>query len=48
VDGGIAPGTIGDVVAAGATVVVAGAAVYNADAPVEQNIRALRAAAAGA
>jgi ribulose-phosphate 3-epimerase len=45
VDGGIAPGTIGEVVDAGATVVVAGAAVFNDRASVAENIRALRQAA---
>jgi ribulose-phosphate 3-epimerase len=45
VDGGVAPGTIGEVVAAGATVVVAGAAVYNEHATVAENIRGLREAA---
>jgi ribulose-phosphate 3-epimerase len=45
VDGGIAPGTIGEVVDAGATVLVAGAAVFNDRASVAENIRALRKAA---
>jgi ribulose-phosphate 3-epimerase len=45
VDGGVATGTIGEVVDAGATVLVAGAAVYNSDASVADNIRALREAA---
>jgi ribulose-phosphate 3-epimerase len=45
VDGGIAPGTIGEVVDAGATVVVAGAAVFNDRGTVAENIRALRQAA---
>jgi ribulose-phosphate 3-epimerase len=45
VDGGIAPGTIGEVVDAGATVVVAGAAVFNDRATVAENIRELRQAA---
>jgi ribulose-phosphate 3-epimerase len=45
VDGGIAPGTIGEVVDAGATVVVAGAAVFNDRASVAENIRELRQAA---
>jgi ribulose-phosphate 3-epimerase len=44
VDGGIGPETAGDVVLAGATVLVAGSAVYNESAPVAENIRALRAA----
>jgi ribulose-phosphate 3-epimerase len=47
VDGGIGPDTAGEVVDAGATVLVAGAAVYNADASVEDNIARLRAAAGG-
>jgi ribulose-phosphate 3-epimerase len=45
VDGGIGPQTAGEVVAAGATVLVAGAAVYNAHGTVAANIAALRAAA---
>jgi len=45
VDGGIAPKTAGEVVAAGATALVAGAAVYNDQASVAENIRALRDAA---
>jgi ribulose-phosphate 3-epimerase len=45
VDGGIAPATIGRVVQAGATVVVAGAAVYGGPKPVAENIRVLREAA---
>ncbi len=46
VDGGIAPDTAGDVVAAGATVLVAGAAIFNTTGSVADNIAALRAAAA--
>jgi ribulose-phosphate 3-epimerase len=46
VDGGITPETAGDIVAAGANVLVAGDAVFNDRAPVEQNIDALRQAAA--
>ena len=45
VDGGVAPDTISDVVRAGASCVVAGSAVYNAKAPVAENIRLLREAA---
>ncbi|HEY0035557.1 MAG TPA: ribulose-phosphate 3-epimerase [Longimicrobium sp.] len=45
VDGGVAPDTIADVVRAGASCVVAGSAVYNAKAPVAENIRLLRDAA---
>ena len=48
VDGGVAPDTIAEVAGAGATVVVAGSAVYNRRAPVADNIRALREAAGGA
>jgi ribulose-phosphate 3-epimerase len=42
VDGGVAPDTAEEVVRAGATCVVAGSAVYNAKAPVEENVRRLR------
>jgi len=45
VDGGVAPDTIGDVVAAGASAVVAGNAVFNDRGSVADNIAALRAAA---
>jgi ribulose-phosphate 3-epimerase len=45
VDGGVAPDTIAEVLAAGATCVVAGSAVYNRAAPVAENLAALRAAA---
>jgi ribulose-phosphate 3-epimerase len=45
VDGGISPDTAGDVVAAGATVLVAGAAVYNGSGSVAENIGRLRQAA---
>jgi ribulose-phosphate 3-epimerase len=45
VDGGIAPDTAGEVIAAGATVLVAGAAVFNTSSSVADNIRRLRAAA---
>ena len=48
VDGGVGPDTIAEVVGAGATVVVAGSAVYNRRAGVAENIRGLREAAAGA
>jgi ribulose-phosphate 3-epimerase len=47
VDGGVAPDTIAEVAGAGATVVVAGSAVYNARAPVAENLRVLREAAGG-
>jgi ribulose-phosphate 3-epimerase len=43
VDGGIGPDTAADVVDAGATVLVAGAALFNADASVAQNLARLRA-----
>lgn len=42
VDGGVAAGTIGRVAAAGATVLVAGAAVYNSEGSVAANIAGLR------
>ena len=45
VDGGISAKTAGDVAAAGATVLVAGAAVFNKSGSVAENIRSLRAAA---
>jgi ribulose-phosphate 3-epimerase len=45
VDGGISATTAGEVVAAGATVLVAGAAVFNKSGSVAENIRSLRTAA---
>lgn len=42
VDGGINPTTIVDVVRAGATVLVAGSAVFNQKAPVQENVAHLR------
>ncbi len=48
VDGGVAPDTIAEVAAAGATVVVAGSAVYNRRGSVADNLRTLREAAGGA
>jgi ribulose-phosphate 3-epimerase len=45
VDGGIAPATARDVAAAGATVLVAGTAVFGASGSVAENIRAIRSAA---
>jgi ribulose-phosphate 3-epimerase len=45
VDGGIAPATAPLVTAAGATVLVAGAAIFGGDATVAENIRAIRSAA---
>jgi ribulose-phosphate 3-epimerase len=47
VDGGIGPETAAEVVDAGATVLVAGAAIYNDRGSVADNITRLRAAAAG-
>jgi ribulose-phosphate 3-epimerase len=44
VDGGIAPKTLPEVYEAGASVVVAGAAVFNKEAPVAQNLAGLRGA----
>ncbi len=43
VDGGIKPDNVAEVVAAGATVIVAGSAIFNARAPVAENVRAMRA-----
>ena len=48
VDGGVAPDTIAEVVSAGASVVVAGNAVFNERASVADNIAQLRASAAQA
>jgi ribulose-phosphate 3-epimerase len=45
VDGGIAPGNAAEVVSAGASVLVAGSAVYNSRATVTENLSALRATA---
>jgi ribulose-phosphate 3-epimerase len=45
VDGGIAPDTAGDVVGAGASVLVAGSAIFNSRASVAENMAALRRAA---
>ena len=45
VDGGIGPDTAGEVTAAGATVLVAGAAVYRGAGSVSENIAAIRSAA---
>jgi ribulose-phosphate 3-epimerase len=45
VDGGIGPDTAGEVVAAGASVLVAGAAVFGGTGSVAENIRAIRDAA---
>ncbi|NJN94185.1 MAG: ribulose-phosphate 3-epimerase [Anaerolineales bacterium] len=42
VDGGVNPATIGEVVAAGATVLVAGSAIFNQRASVQQNVQQLR------
>ena len=46
VDGGIGPDTAGEVVRAGATVLVAGAAIFNGKGSVAANLEALRRAAA--
>jgi ribulose-phosphate 3-epimerase len=46
VDGGVSPATVRGVAEAGATVVVAGYAVYNKEASVAHNLQRLRAAAA--
>ena len=46
VDGGISPQTAGDVVRAGASVLVAGAAVFGGPGSVEENLAALRRAVA--
>jgi ribulose-phosphate 3-epimerase len=45
VDGGVKPENVGKVVAAGATVLVAGSAIFNEEASVAENIAALRGAA---
>jgi ribulose-phosphate 3-epimerase len=45
VDGGVSPATVAEIVAAGATVLVAGAAVFNQTGSVADNIAALRKAA---
>jgi ribulose-phosphate 3-epimerase len=45
VDGGIDAGTVGGVVAAGATVIVAGSAIFGAGSDVGANLERLRAAA---
>lgn len=47
VDGGITPATIGAVVEAGATVLVAGSAVYGGTGTIAENLTALRRAAVG-
>ena len=44
VDGGIVPGNAGEVVAAGADVLVAGSAVYGGSGTVAENLARLRAA----
>jgi ribulose-phosphate 3-epimerase len=46
VDGGIAPATAGEVVKAGATILVAGSAVFNSKASISDNIKALESAIA--
>jgi ribulose-phosphate 3-epimerase len=47
VDGGVTPRTAGDVVEAGASVLVAGAAVFGGEAGVDANMKALREACGG-
>lgn len=42
VDGGVSPGTIGEIAGAGATVFVAGAAIFNQERSVAENIAHLR------
>lgn len=42
VDGGIYPHNVAEVVRAGATVIVAGSAIFNRHAPVAQNVAAFR------
>jgi ribulose-phosphate 3-epimerase len=42
VDGGIHPSTVAEVVGAGATVLVAGSAIFNSQASVRENIQLLR------
>lgn len=42
VDGGVNPATIGEVATAGATVLVAGSAIFNQRASVQQNVKQLR------
>lgn len=46
VDGGIAPSTAGEVVKAGASILVAGSAVFNSKATISDNIKALELAIA--
>lgn len=48
VDGGVNQKTAAEIVAAGATVLVAGAAIFNSQASVAENLHALRRAALGA
>ena len=47
VDGGIGPGNAAEVVAAGATVLVAGSSIFGRDGSVAENVAALRAGAEG-
>ncbi len=47
VDGGVGVHNIGDIVRSGANVIVVGSAVFNQNAPVSENIAALRAGYAG-
>lgn len=48
VDGGIAPSTAGEVVKAGATILVAGSSIFNSKAAISDNIKALESAVAQA
>jgi ribulose-phosphate 3-epimerase len=48
VDGGIAPATVEQVVKAGATILVAGSAIFNSKASISDNIKALENAIAQA
>jgi ribulose-phosphate 3-epimerase len=45
VDGGVSPATAPEVISAGATVLVAGAALFNDRGSVRDNLKALRTAA---
>ena len=47
VDGGISPANVGEVVLAGANVLVVGSAIFNSKASVAENITALRNAIPG-
>ena len=47
VDGGISPANVGEVVSAGANVLVVGSAIFNSKASVAENITTLRNAIPG-